>query len=474
VVVALTAAACGLGPAAPEADYANNLRAKISTTAIMAHLEQFQRIADEHGGTRQTGTAGYDASVDYVVKALQDRGFEVQIDEFELGIFRVSAESLSLNGTAVSARAVEYSGATGPVGITGPMIVVPSDDSPGCESADYDGLPVPGRVVMVDRGGCDLADKAAAAAADGAAGMIIANNVDEKAFSAALIEADQVQIPVVHVTKSEGARLRRQEGDARIVVDSRIERARSRSVIAETKTGSTRNVVLVGAHLDSVRLGPGINDNGTGVASVLETALQMGSSAPVRNAVRFAFWGGEEAWLVGSTSYAKSLDLESLKDIALYLNFDTVGSPNTGYLTLDGDASLEAAAEMEPPTGSAGIERALVDYLANLGETGQDLPFDGRGDYEPLARAGIPVGALCTGTEQAMSPQQAELWGGRAGLAFDPNYHTGDDTLVNVSPSALDITGPAIAYVVGLYTQDQGGRYGVPSRNDRTRQPIDS
>jgi hypothetical protein len=81
-----------------------------------------------------------------------------------LGIFRVSAESLTVNGAAVSAHAVEYSGATAPGGVTGALVVVPSDDSPGCESADYDGLPIIGAVVLVGRGSCYLSGKAAAAA----------------------------------------------------------------------------------------------------------------------------------------------------------------------------------------------------------------------------------------------------------------------------------------------------------------------
>jgi Zn-dependent M28 family amino/carboxypeptidase len=439
----------------------------------MAHMQQFEDIANKHGGTRQTGTPGYEASVGYVITTLRHSGFDVQLAEFELGIFRVLAESLTVNGTAVPAQAVEYSGSTGPVGIAGPLVAVPSDDSPGCDSADYDGLPTVGAVVLVDRGNCYLSDKVVAAASHGAVGMIIANDVDEKAFSGAFVEADRVGMPVVYVSRSEGTRLRSQSGDVRVVVDSRIEQVRSQSVLAQTETGSTNDVVLAGAHLDSVRLGPGINDNGSGVAAVLETALQMGSLPPVQNAVRFAFWGGEEQWLVGSTSYAKSLDVESLKDIALYLNFDTIASPNTGYLTLDGDVSSATAPAMQPPEGSVGIELALTDYLAEVGKTAQDLPFDGRGDYEALARAGIPVGALCTGTEQAMSAHEARLWGGRSGLAFDPNYHTANDTLANVSRSALEVTGPAVAYLVGLYAQDQGGRYGVPAYGHRTRHRVD-
>ena len=190
--------------------------------------------------------------------------------------------------------------------------------------------------------------------------MIIANDVEEKAFSGALLEDDHVTIPVASVSKAEGARLRTRTGNATLVVDARIEHVRAKNVVAQTTTGSAQDVVLVGAHLDSVRLGPGINDNGSGVAAVLETALAMGSDPPVRNAVRFAFFGGEEEWLIGSDDYVKSLDVEDLKDVALYLNFDMVGSPNPGYFTLDGNLSGPTDPEFSAATRGVCGDRAGV------------------------------------------------------------------------------------------------------------------
>jgi Zn-dependent M28 family amino/carboxypeptidase len=101
------------------------------------------------------------------------------------------------------------------------------------------------------------------------------------------------------------------------------------------------------------------------------------------------------------------------------------------------------------------------------------LVFDGRGDYGPFATTGIPVGALCTGNEEIKSPEQAAKWGGQAGQAFDPNYHSSGDDLANVNRAALDVTGPAVAYVVGLYASDQAGSYALPSRRDRTRRLLE-
>lgn len=458
---------CGSDSKEPVAD---RFEDAISTDAVVAHLRAFQEIADRHGGTRQTGTPGYTASVDYVVKALQDRGFDVETPEFELGIFHVDTESLTVGGVAVAASAVEYSGSTRAAGVTGPFVAVPSDATPGCEHSDYDGLAVRGSVVLVDRGSCFLSDKAAAAADRGAIGLVIANDVDEKAFSGALLEEDRVTIPVASVSRVDGGRLRNQTGTATLVVDARVDQVRAKNVIAQTSTGSTDDVVLVGAHLDSVRLGPGINDNASGVAAVLETAMMMGSAPSVRNAVRFAFWGGEEEWLVGSDDYVEVLDSEALKDIALYLNFDMVGSPNAGYFTLDGDASTPPDPEFgRLPDGSAAIEKAFADFLANEGIITQDLPADGRGDFSAFARTGIPAGQLFTGSEETKTNEQAQLWGGQAGEPFDPNYHTADDILANVSRAALDVTLPAIGHVIGTYAHDLAG---IPARQDRTRRPL--
>jgi Zn-dependent M28 family amino/carboxypeptidase len=233
---------------------------------------------------------------------------------------------------------------------------------------------------------------------------------------------------------------------------------------------------MVGAHLDSVPAGPGINDNGSGVAAVLETALQLGSSPQVRNAVRFGFFGAEEVGLLGSNNYVSSLDVEALKDIALYLNVDMLGSPNPGYFTYDGDQSAPRKPDdgvPRVPEGSAGIERTLAAYLQGAGKPAEDTSFDGRSDYDGFTQSGVPAGGVFSGAEEKMSDEQAKRWGGHAGEPFDPNYHKATDTLDHVDRTALEINADAVVYAVGLYAQDQGGRNGVPVRGDRTRHVLE-
>jgi Zn-dependent M28 family amino/carboxypeptidase len=330
-------------------------------------------------------------------------------------------------------------------------------------------------VVLVDRGSCQFSVKASIAAKLGAVALIIADNVDEEKMGGTLGQDTDVIIPVVSVSKADGAKLRAAPAAANLRLDASIRTLTARNVLAQTKTGSPQNVVMVGGHLDSVPEGPGINDNGSGVAAVLETAAQLGSSPAVNNAVRFGFWGAEEIGIVGSTKYVASLNVDQLKDIALYLNFDMLGSPNPGYFTYDGDQSTQLGPGESPPRvpeGSPGIERTFVDYLKSAGKTAEDTGFDGRSDYDGFTEAGIPAGGLFSGAEEEMSPQQAKLWRGEANAPFDPNYHKPTDTLDNVDRTAMGINGGGVAWAVGVYAQDLGGRNGIPAREDRTRHPI--
>lgn len=459
------------GVSASAVEFANQLRERVTIDAMMGHLERLQEIADNNDGNRALGSPGYDESVDYVAEALRDKGFDVETPEFEVRLPFAEDPQVTVGGQAVTAKPLEFT--IGTEGVSGPLVAAKAEETPGCEAADYDGLNVAGAVVLVDRGACAFSIKQAVAAERGAVAMIVANNTDGDEMGGTLGRRTDVKIPVVSVTKAEGARLRANPGPTTIKLVAGVRVEKTRNVIAQTDTGSPSDVVMVGAHLDSVPEGPGINDNGSGVAAVLETALQLGSSPDVNYAVRFGFWGAEEEGLLGSTNYVESLNEEQLKDIALYLNFDMLGSPNPGYFTYDGDQSIPPGPRVpRVPEGSAGIERTLAAYLADAGKMPQDTGFDGRSDYDAFTLAGIPAGGLFSGAEDKMSAEQAEEWGGKAEEPFDPNYHKNTDTLEHVDREALRIHGEGVAFTVGLYAQDQRGRNGIPVREDRTRHQI--
>ncbi|MGV0838437.1 M20/M25/M40 family metallo-hydrolase [Mycolicibacterium thermoresistibile] len=464
----------GAAPAA--ADFAAGLRDQVSPDAVFGHVAELQDIADAHDGNRALGTPGYDASVDYVANALRDAGFEVQTPEFEVRLPFAEDPEVTVGGAPVPAKPLLFTIGTDPEGVSGPLVPARADDdTPGCTADDYDGLPVDGAVVLVDRGHCPFGDKQAVAAERGAVALIVANTVDEEEMGGTLGEDTDVAIPVISVTKSDGARLRDQPGPTTITLDAGVQTERTRNVIAQTSTGSTTDVVMVGAHLDGVPEGPGINDNASGVAAVLETALQLGSAPDINNAVRFGFWGAEEVGLRGSRAYLASLDVEELNNIAMYLNLDMVGSPNPGYFTYDGDQSSPPDPNRPPPRvpeGSAGVERTLVAALAEADIEADDVNLEGRSDNDSFTRAGIPAGGLFTGGSGEMTEEQAQRWGGTAGEPFDPNYHKEADNLDNIDRTALEINAAAAAYAVGIYAQDQRGRNGLPIREDRTRHPV--
>jgi Zn-dependent M28 family amino/carboxypeptidase len=275
-----------------------------------------------------------------------------------------------------------------------------------------------------------------------------------------------VEIPVIGTTFAVGEELYglAQDGEVRvhIATDTTSEIRNTENVIAETTRGRTDRVVVVGAHLDSVPEGPGINDNGSGTATILEIALQM-ANLNVRNQVRFAFWGAEESGLLGSEYYVSQLTKRETKDIAVNLNFDMLGSPNYVRFVYDGDGSDTPEAG---PNGSGVVEDIFLDYFSSVGLETEPTAFDGRSDYGPFIAAGIPAGGLFSGAEE-IKTEEEQIYGGTAGLAYDPCYHQACDTYANASEDALDELGDAAAHTVLQFAMTTSAVKGTSRGNDR-------
>lgn len=453
-------------PAPVEVADGPGLADAITEDALVAHLEELERIATDNDGNRAAGTPGYDASVDYVQDRLEAAGFDVETPEFEFDQFTAETQTLAAGGQGIPVAALTYSPSTPGEGITARVVAAPIDDSPGCDQADYDGMDVAGAIVVVNRGVCAFGAKQAVAADLGAVAVVVVNNEPGPLDGGTLGDADIAQIPTGGVSQEDGPAVA-SALELTLTLETETVTTRSRNVVAQTKTGDTDNVVVAGAHLDSVPEGPGINDNGTGVAAVLESALQLGAEPDVTNAVRFTFWGAEELGLVGSSKYVESLSDEDKADIALYLNFDMLGSHNAGYLAYDGDDS-DRVGEPAGPAGSDAIERVFVEYLQDEGITAQGTDFDGRSDYGPFIAVGIPAGGVFSGADEDKTAQQAEQWGGAADEAFDENYHTAEDTLANVDRAALAKNASAVGFGIGTYAQSVEGVNGVPVGEART------
>jgi Zn-dependent M28 family amino/carboxypeptidase len=209
------------------------------------------------------------------------------------------------------------------------------------------------------------------------------------------------------------------------------------NLIAETKTRRTDRTVIVGAHLDSVPEGPGINDDGSGSATDLEVALQMAklNIKPV-NRVRFIWFSGEEQGRLGSTFYADQLTKKQVAGTSVMLDFDMLASPNFAKLIYDGDGSQFDASG---PNGSGTIEKVFQDFFDARGSYTEKIPFDGRSDYDEFTVVGIPAGGIFTGAEVHKTPFQQSKWGGVVAdsLAgqFDPCYHLACDSYGIKRPS---------------------------------------
>ena len=464
---AALAATLGLGAvSALPADAATrtgsgDLRAAVSAKNIMSHLKALQAAADANGGNRAVGTRGYEKSARYIEDELKGAGYEPVRQRFTYE--RYDFVAASLERTSAPPRAYGYSAAdgfldmaySGAGDVTAPVSAVDINlagsrgSTSGCEAADFAGFPS-GHIALLQRGTCGFRAKVDNAVAAGAAGVVVFNQGDvvqgddRVGLFGGTLTAPQAKVPVVSTTFGNGAELAAL-GDAtlHLAIDAKVTRIKSFNILADTGGRSDRKVV-VGAHLDSVAGGPGINDNGTGVGTILETAIQLKKThEKVRNKVRFAFWGGEEDGLIGSDYYVSKLSDRELKDHAVNLNFDMVGSPNYVRYVYDGDGSSFGAAG---PDGSGAVEKVFLDYFASHNMAAAPTAFDGRSDYSGFIQHGIPAGGLFTGAEGLKTPEEAAAFGGAAGAAQDACYHAACDSIANVNATVLDQMADAVAH----------------------------
>jgi Zn-dependent M28 family amino/carboxypeptidase len=392
------------------------LRNAVTVGGILAHERVFQRIANQNGGTRASGTPGYDASADYVARRLRAAGYTVTEQEFIFPFYReltpAELEQTSPTPIDYETGTFDYSGSgelTGPVFATNDIEIPPNPNPPpnstsGCEPGDFAPAPAEPAVALVQRGTCTFGDKVANAKAAGYDAVIIFNEGNpgrEELFIGTL--GRPFDIPVVGLSFADGAALyaQLQAGQTvtvHVFTETEIDPTRTtRNIIADSPTGSADRVVVVRAHLDSVIAGPGINDNGSGSSTILEIAEEM-SELGIKNRqkVRFAFWGAEELNLLGSQHYVDTLSDDDLGKIKANLNFDMLGSPNYVRFVYDGDGSDTVTVG---PPGSAQIEDLFNRSFSSQGLATEPTAFDGRSDYGPFIAAGIPAGGLFSGAE---------------------------------------------------------------------------
>lgn len=475
----MTAALIGpMSPAKAATDdvSTSKLRKAVTVNGIMQHQRQFQSIANQNDGTRASGTPGYDASKDYVASKLRKAGYDVSIQEFTFPFSRDLAPAelsqVSPTPTDYETESYQYSGSGDVTGLVVPTndVVIPATPAPssnsGCEASDFPAAPAGPAIALIQRGACAFGLKAANAAAAGYDAAIIFNegNPGRTDLSVGTL-GEPVDIPVVGLSYADAVSLYEasQSGPVTARVFTSVETDLNRTtynVIADSPKGKkSGETVVVGAHLDSVAEGAGINDNGSGSAAILEIAEEMANgkyNRKLQRQVRFAFWGAEESGLLGSHHYVDSLSPDELDGIYANLNFDMLGSPNYVRFVYDGDGS-----DSEPagPPGSGEIERIFTDHFDSQGLASAPTEFSGRSDYGPFIAVGIPAGGLFTGAEGVKTPEEAAIYGGTAGEAYDPCYHSACDTINNLSTQALFEMGDAAADAVLTMALSKAGLF---------------
>ncbi len=414
---------------------------EISRAELLETLRALQRIADDHGGNRAAGSAGGEATIDYVAMRLRLAGWRVRREPVSFPYFDERRPSrLAVDGEALRRSrdftTLAYSGSGDVVGRTTRV-------GDGCDEQDFrDGGATgggeedvrgggvtrsarrPAGIASAERSHCFFRVKARLAQRAGFAALLIVDRGGGKRAPSGTLGAPGTRIPVLLLSGAAGDDLGGSPA-VELEVDAVSERRRSDNVIAETVAGNRGDrVVMAGAHLDSVPAGPGINDNGSGVAALLALADALGGRAPGAP-VRLGFWTAEELGLIGSRRYVAALDRAERRRIVAYLNLDMVGSPNPTLQVYD--------------DGTPRIER-LLRHL--VGPRAEGTRAGGATDSASFRRAGIPVGGLISG----------------ASRREDPCYHRACDDVENVDPAALELLSSAAARGVERLSADAARR----------------
>ncbi|NUT50686.1 MAG: M20/M25/M40 family metallo-hydrolase [Saccharothrix sp.] len=421
---------------------ARHLSNSVSTRDAMVSVRAFDAAARFGGGDRAPGSPGFEISREYVEDVLERAGYRVTRQSVPYVEFVVDTESLiTSTGARVRVLMGQYTPSARVEG------VIAGVSGPGCAAADY---PSDVAIAVVVSGGCATAAKTAAARDAGVRALLV-YDVSPTVDAVLRRQVPEAAVPVAFVSQRDAQSL---SGSGVLELAGHSFDATTVNVFAETAGGRADHVVMAGAHLDSAEDGPGINDNATSVAALLETAVRLAPHQHrVPNRVRFAFWGAEELFALGSAHYVATLPPERLATIRLYLNWELIASPNYVHFVVDGDDSdhPDVGSPAGPP-GSGTVEAVLAQGYRVRG-----VPFrsadlnDIRSDQEPFARAGVPVGGAFGGVRGIKTADEAAVFGGVAGQPYDPCYHQPCDDLSNVHVGALGEAMRAMAWAVGRF-----------------------
>eukprot|EP01094_Clydonella_sp_ATCC50884_P023692 TRINITY_DN5751_c0_g1_i2.p1 TRINITY_DN5751_c0_g1~~TRINITY_DN5751_c0_g1_i2.p1 ORF type:complete len:576 (+),score=124.78 TRINITY_DN5751_c0_g1_i2:92-1729(+) len=424
---------------------------RITSDKLHSHLKKLQSIAMENDGSRAV-RLGYNASLAYVQEQLEkhtDYELTVQHFSFQQTVALAPPElrivDMGPRGDVVLVEVIDFSVLrdSGSADMQAPVYYV----GLGCEDEDYENFPA-GSIALTDRGTCPNLQRTDAARAANASAVLVANYATESEPTGGSV-GGVVPIPVVGITNKAGQFLRATNPRPTVFVNvtNEVMTTNTMNLIADTQVGDENSVIVVGSHLDSVPVGPGINDDGSGTSTNLELAIQLFSmDLPIKNKIRFAWWSAEELGLKGSTYYVTDLlknDPEAFDQIAMDLNFDMLGSPNYFRALMDGEMCPD-----EIRTQCVTIMNLFGSYFESQELVFTTTPLNNRSDHGPFLDAGKPVGGVKAGAEQIKTEEQRTLFGGYANTNLDPCYHQHCDSIDNVNMEILLQFARSAAYVL--------------------------
>jgi len=415
---------------------------------LRSTLQSLSDIADKNGGNRAAGYPGEKASVDFVLertKRLSNK-FDTYLQKFPITHYEEHAFSLRLggpNGTEIPSGGAKFNPSTPPGGITAPLLNTPIDDANGsmCLESHWKGIDAKGKIALIKRGGCAASNKLIHARAKGALGVVMYHHIPETLFITPNLNATDPKtqlVPVAIIAYKSGVELATaldagKQLNVTLLVNTTVETRESWNVISQTKAGNPDIVLMLGAHIDSVPTGPGINDDGTGTSALLNIMESIAQYDSHNQSIRLAWWGAEEIGLLGSLFYTHNLTSPEADKIRTYINLDMIGSPVPKF-------------EIGRTLASGPAKKLLEDFLGAQGKPVTFDGFEGNSDFDGFLKLGIPTVGLFTGAE----------------APFDECYHKACDNMNNVNWEALTINTKAAAHTIGALAN--AGALELPGR----------
>lgn len=383
----------------------SDLLREVSGARAYAHvLALAQRIGPRVAGTPEDRTSGA-----YIARQLEKDGYPVEWQAFEFPYFGVRAVGLTVPshvGLTLHPRAMIYSPSSPPDGIAAELIDVGIG-----RPEDVRGKALAGKVALVTRGTLPFREKAMNVAAAGGVATIIFNSRAEE-FVGTL--GRDVKIPVVSLPGTEGLQLLDLLRSGPLTVHLNVQtvnETRTTWNIIATKAGArdSHRALVVGGHRDTVAGAPGADDNGSGVAVVLEIAEVL-RRTPLPMTVRFVLFGAEELGLLGSDYYVHHMGPDRVVGM---VNLDMEGSGERLQLAWD--------------RGTDALVLTAARLAEQLGIKAQAARSTGS-DHMSFERVGVPVVFL-------VRPDY-------------PYLHTPKDTVDRIDPKLLEASGRLATAIV--------------------------